>query len=205
MVSIITGSILLSLLHALIPNHWLPVIAIGKKEGWSLREITRITLITAVAHVLSTVLLGFILGLAGAALARQVETFTHWVAPAILIIMGLVFIYRHHTHKHFHIDDPNIRKKKSTKQIIVALSLAMFFSPCLEIEAYFLLAGAYGYWLILSIALLYGLITITGMIILVRMAWQGTLKLNWHRLEHSAGIITGVTLILTGLLAFFLH
>ena len=33
MFSIITGSIILSLLHATIPNHWLPVIAIGRKEN----------------------------------------------------------------------------------------------------------------------------------------------------------------------------
>ena len=45
MFSIITGSIILSLLHATIPNHWLPVIAIGKKEKWSIREVTEVTFI----------------------------------------------------------------------------------------------------------------------------------------------------------------
>ena len=45
MYSIIAGSIILSLLHAAIPNHWLPVIAIGRKEGWTLSEVTEVTLI----------------------------------------------------------------------------------------------------------------------------------------------------------------
>ena len=31
MYSIFIGSLLLSFLHAVIPNHWLPVLAIGKK------------------------------------------------------------------------------------------------------------------------------------------------------------------------------
>jgi hypothetical protein len=45
MISIITGSLIISLLHAVIPNHWLPVIAIGRKEKWTLEEITYVTLI----------------------------------------------------------------------------------------------------------------------------------------------------------------
>ncbi|MEO9144047.1 MAG: hypothetical protein ABI237_00690 [Ginsengibacter sp.] len=204
MFSIITGSIILSLLHATIPNHWLPVIAIGKKEKWSVSEVTQVTFISAVAHGLSTVIIGFILGFLGAQLADRIEYFTHFIAPVILILLGLLFIYRHHHHKHFHLDD-NIKKKLSKKKIIIALVLAMFLSPCMEIEAYFLLAGTQAKWLIWFIAALYLIITTAGMVILVRVAYLGILKLNWHSLEHNAGIITGITLVATGILAFFIH
>lgn len=204
MFSIITGSIILSLLHATIPNHWLPVIAIGRKEKWSVNEVTEITFISAIAHGLSTIIIGFILGMLGARLADRIEYFTHFIAPVILIILGFFFIYRHHNHKHFHLNDV-IKKKKSKKKIILALVLAMFLSPCMEIEAYFLLAGTQAKWLIWFIAALYLIITTLGMIALVRLAYLGTLKLNWHSLEHNAGIITGITLIVTGILAFFIH
>jgi hypothetical protein len=43
------------------------------------------------------------------------------------------------------------------------------------------------------------------MVLLVRFAYLGILKLNWHSLEHNAGIITGITLVATGILAFFIH
>lgn len=203
MFSIISGSIILSLLHATIPNHWLPVIAIGRKENWTLYEVTRVTLISAVAHGLSTVVIGLLLGLIGSQMANNIENFTHYFAPVILILLGVIFIYRHHKHKHFHIDE--IKKKKSKKSIIVALVLAMFLSPCMEIEAYFLLAGAQAPWLIWFIATLYFVITTVGMVTLVRFAYKGILKLNWHKLEHNAGIITGATLVATGILAFFIH
>ena len=75
----------------------------------------------------------------------------------------------------------------------------------MEIEAYFLLAGAQAKWLIWFIASLYLVITTAGMVLLVRFAYMGILKLNWHSLEHNAGIITGVTLVATGILAFFIH
>lgn len=204
MFSIITGSIILSLLHATIPNHWLPVIAIGRKEKWTLQEVTQVTFISAVAHGLSTVIIGFILGFLGAQMADKIDHFTHYIAPAILIVLGIIFIYRHHNHKHFHLDD-DIKKKQSKKKIIIALVLAMFLSPCMEIEAYFLLAGTQAPWLIWFIAALYLIITTAGMVLLVRFAYMGVLKLNWHTLEHNAGIITGVTLVATGILAFFIQ
>jgi len=204
MFSIITGSIILSLLHATIPNHWLPVIAIGRKENWSVAEVTRITFVAAVSHGLSTVVIGFVLGFIGAKMAANIENFTHYIAPVILIGLGVLFIYRHHNHKHFHLSD-DIKKKKSKRTIILALVLAMFLSPCMEIEAYFLLAGTQAPWLIWFIAALYVVITTGGMVLLVRFAYVGVLKLNWHTLEHNAGIITGVTLVATGIVAFFIQ
>lgn len=203
MFSIIAGALIISLLHALIPNHWLPVIAIGRKENWSLAEVSYVTLICALAHGISTVAIGLLLGLAGSQLAEQLSHFTSIIAPIILIAIGLLFIYRHHRHKHFHIEE--LKKKKSKAAIITALVIAMFFSPCLEIEAYFLLAGAQAKWFLSSIALMYLLITTTGMLLLVRYAYQGLLKLNWHSLEHNAGIITGATLVATGILTFFIQ
>ena len=203
MFSIISGSIILSLLHASIPNHWLPIIAIGRKEKWTLQEVTQVTFISAIAHGLSTVIIGLILGFLGSHIAGQIDHFTHYFAPIILIVLGIIFIYRHHNHKHFHIGD--VKRKKSKRSIIIALVLAMFLSPCMEIEAYFLLAGAQVKWLIWFIAALYLIITTLGMVTLVRLAYLGILKLNWHTLEHNAGIITGITLIATGILAFFIH
>ena len=57
------GSILLSLVHAAIPNHWLPVVAIGKAENWSQRETLLVAGISGFAHTLSTVLVGITIGI----------------------------------------------------------------------------------------------------------------------------------------------
>ncbi|HMI79498.1 MAG TPA: hypothetical protein VK484_11945 [Ferruginibacter sp.] len=203
MYSIITGSLLLSLLHAVIPSHWLPVLAIGKKDNWSLQEITKVTFISGLAHALSTIAIGIVLGLLSLQLAGKIEYFTHFIAPAFLIIMGIFFIYQHHRHKHFHlhhIPEPTLPKRK----IIMGLVLAMFLSPCMEIEAYFLLAGTRGVWSVLLIAALYLLISVSGMVLWVRLAYKGILKLNWHKLEHNSGIITGWTLVATGIISFFI-
>ena len=203
MYSIIVGSVLLSVLHAVIPNHWLPVLAIGKKENWTLREVTEVTFLSGLAHALSTIVIGIIIGYIGLQLAENVRYFTHVVAPVILVILGLFFIYQHHRHKHFHLHQAP-KPARSKKKIIIALVVAMFLSPCMEIEAYFLLAGTKGLWAVAIIAALYLLITVTGMVLWVRLAYKGILKLNWHTLEHNSGIITGYTLVATGVIAYFI-
>jgi len=203
MYSIIIGSLLLSLLHAVIPNHWLPVLVIGKKDNWTLQEITRVTFLSGLAHALSTIAIGIVLALLGLQLANKIDYFTQFIAPGVLILLGVFFIYQHHRHKHFHLHktpSPALPKNK----IILALVVAMFLSPCMEIEAYFLLAGGYGLWAVISIAVLYLVISVSGMILWVRFAYKGILKLNWHTLEHKSGIITGWTLVITGIISFFI-
>lgn len=204
MTSIIIGSFLISLLHAVIPSHWLPVLAIGRKENWDLSESERVTFVSGFAHVLSTIIIGILLGLIGLELNENIEHFTHIIAPSILILMGLYFVRQHYIHHHFHLDKQKVAGKPKSR-IISALVIAMFLSPCMEIEAYFLLAGTKGWWLMGLIALMYGVITITGMVIWIRFAYKGLLKLNWHRWEHNAGLISGGVLIITGILSFFIY
>jgi nickel/cobalt exporter len=203
MYSILTGSFILSVLHAAIPNHWLPVIAIGRKEKWTATEVLQVTIAAALAHGLSTILIGLLLGFLGQAMAQRISHFTHLAAPVIFIVLGLFFIYRHHRHRYFQLSDVP-QKMYSKKRIVITLVLAMFFSPCMEIEAYFLMAGTQSKWLVAVIAVMYIIITTVGMALLVSLAYKGLLKLNWHALEHNAGIVTGITLIITGILSFFI-
>ncbi len=202
-ISIIIGSLVLSVLHALIPNHWLPVLAISRKENWSIAQTTSVTLITGLSHALSTVIIGVVIGLVGLQLADSISGFTHIVAPIILVALGVFYIYQHHRHKHFHLHPE--AKTVGKRKIIVSLIIAMFFSPCLEIEAYFLMAGAHGWYQVVLLSILYTTVTVVGMVVWVRLTYKGLFKLNWHSLEHNSGIITGVTLVATGILSFFIH
>jgi nickel/cobalt transporter (NicO) family protein len=202
MVQLYIGSILLSLLHAVLPNHWLPLLAIGRTEKWSTREVTWIAFLCGSAHAISTIVIGFILGFLGYKISANISSFTKIIAPAILLVMGLYFIYQHHRHHHFHMHqqpDPAAPKIK----IIAVLTAAMFLSPCLEIEGYFLVAGTKGLSAILTIGMIYILLSIGGMVLWIRWAFQKSRTFNWHALEHNAGIITGGTLMVTGIITFF--
>lgn len=203
MVTLLTGSLVLSILHGIIPNHWLPVLAIGRKEQWSIAETSRVTLIAGLAHAASTVLIGLMLAFIGASLSTAVENFTSYIAPGLLVILGAFYIYQHSRHHHFHMHGHP--EQVSKNKLIVSLASAMFFSPCFEIEAYFLVAGTMGWWTVLLLAVLYTIVTVGGMVIWVRFAYRGLHLMNWHSLEHNAGIITGAILVLTGVITFFVR
>lgn len=195
METLLAGSALLSIFHALIPSHWLPVLAIGRQEGWSNRQVLWVTFLAGSAHVTSTVLLGGGLAVLGGILASQMEAFTRWLAPTLLFALGVFYVWRHYYHHHFHLHHQNMRWG-----LLASLTLAMFFSPCLEIVGYFVAAGQYGWPFVGLVALLYGALTILGMLVWVWLALHGLHRLNWHRWEHNAGLITGFTLMASGVL-----
>ena len=62
---IISSVFLLSVLHALIPSHWLPLLTIAKANKWKTSETLMVTLYMGIAHVLSTILLGSLIAFLG--------------------------------------------------------------------------------------------------------------------------------------------
>jgi putative Mn2+ efflux pump MntP len=203
MLTLVAGSFLLSLLHAIIPNHWLPILAIGRKENWTLGEILSITAIAGLSHVASTLIIGWSLVFFGWELSQNFKSISPFIAPAVLVLIGTIFIYRHHKHKHFHVADQQHQNSKA--KMIVTLSIAMFLSPCLEIEAFFLASGSQGLWWTGLMSVIYAAVTLSGMLIWVNIAYHGMNKLNWHAVEHKAGMITGATLIATGVLSYLVR
>jgi hypothetical protein len=56
-----------------------------------------------------------------------------------------------------------------------------------------------GYQVVFSLSLLYFITTVGGMAVWVWVVWRGLSRTNWHALEHNAGIISGVILVLSGI------
>jgi putative Mn2+ efflux pump MntP len=205
MFSIITGTLILGAIHALIPNHWLPLVAIAKSEGWAKSELMFVASITASAHVLGTIILGVLLGLVGSKLAHHYEDYLHVVAPVVLILFGLIYFSVNLPHHHQTVKEDIQQFKKSKTRWILIFVLMMFLSPCLEVESLFLAAGAYGLDNILLLALVYGVVSITGIVTLVMIAYKGIQMINSHFIEHNEKRITGLVLICVGIITFFIH
>lgn len=204
MLELIAGSILLSIIHAAIPNHWIPVVIIGRAEKWSKKELIGVTAITSFAHTLSTILLGMVIGLIGYKLSNTYHVITDVIAPLVLVLMGLIYFSISLKHSdHEYLPSQEKLKNKSKSAIIITLALSMFFSPCLEIEAYYFNAGTHGWWAIGLLSVVYLLVTVAGSILLVSLASKSIEKFKWHFLEHHEKKITGMVLIALGLLSYF--
>lgn len=212
-VQILVGSILLSVVHASIPNHWLPLVAIGRVEKWSEKETLIVTAITGSAHTISTIIIGIIVGLIGYKLSETYFFISHTVAPAVLILLGVFYLvkdYQHskirHHHEHSHIDVAELVKKNKTKKsIVTSLSVAMFFSPCIEVEVYYFTAAKIGWLGIAIVSIIYFFVTIIGMMLLVKIGTEGIQRLRLNFVEHREKLISGIILIVVGLLALIVE
>lgn len=205
MAELVVSTFMISFLHALIPSHWMPIITISKILKWTPAQTIRATVTASLAHCLSTILLGVVLALGGRLLGEHVEEFTELIAPCILVALGLWFIIRHSRHKHFHLHLDENLPFGNQKKLMFTILLTMFLSPCLEIEALFVSAGTMSWGIVLLIALVYLVVTTLGMVLWMRLALHGLKRINSHKIEHNAGLISGVVLILTGILSFLLH
>jgi nickel/cobalt transporter (NicO) family protein len=216
MYQIFLGSLLLSIIHASIPNHWIPIIAIGKSELWTTRQTMLATIITGFAHTISTVIIGFVVGFAGYKLSSSYGFISNIVAPFILFILGTVYIFqdisgnKQHQHQHQHHHDELDHQKPSSESgklkwtaILTSLSIAMFLTPCIEIEAYYFQAGTIGWPGIFIVSVVYTLTTVIVMLLLVFLGMKGLRRFNFHFLEHHEKSVTGSVLCILGLLAFF--
>ena len=192
----------ISILHGILPNHWLPVVAISRQLGWTVRKTAGITLLAAFAHSLSTVIIGIVLALGGMTLDEWIPYFKY-IAAGILIMLGLLFIWRHEHHMHFHLRPLKMDPGANMGLILGSLLLAMFLSPCLEVGALFIIAGIEGFRTTLLVALIYTVTSAIGMTFFAWLAMQGLKRMDWHKVEHSSGLISGIILFLTGLMFIF--
>jgi putative Mn2+ efflux pump MntP len=212
MISIIIGGLLLSITHALIPNHWFPIAAVSLSEKWSRAESLKITALIGFLHTLSTIVIGILIGFIGYRLGDSMEIIASIYAPTILIGLGLIYLFRNfkksHNHSHHHIDTENIREasKKSKTAIITALGTMMFFSPCIEIEAYYFSVGNQGWTGIITLSIIYLIVTVIVMTLMVDLGRKSLefLSHRLHFLEHYEKAITGGILIILGIISLFI-
>ncbi len=210
-IKILLGSLALSMIHALIPNHWMPLIAIGKTENWSRSETLRATVITGVAHTLSVILIGIVVGLFGYKFAATYVEAAKIIAPLVLLVLGMIYLLAEldssrKQHHHHHVDTANLTTKRSQLQILAVLGTGMFFSPCIEIEAYFFSAGTIGWRGILAVSVVYLVVTVLGMVLLVDLGMKGVnaLEEKLHFFEHHEQGLTGAMLIVLAVVAYFI-
>lgn len=205
---LLVGSLVLSLVHAAIPSHWLPLVLVARTERWGVGETLGATALAGFAHTLSTLLIGVGVALFGRGLAERHPALLRVGMPVVLAAVGLVYLFAEWrekgAHHHDHGVSPAAVEGRSRAGMLLALSLAMFLSPCLEIEAYFFVAGAHGWEGIAAVSAVYLAVTVVGMVVLVALGLAGLAKVDLHFLDHHEKGVVGVTMLALAALAWWL-
>ncbi|MBC8224552.1 hypothetical protein H8E65_08190 [Candidatus Bathyarchaeota archaeon] len=204
MLSILAGAFLVSVTHAILPDHWLPMILISRAERWSQTETLWVTALVTIPHMVSTILLGVLVGLIGFKLSSIHEALMEIVAPSMFILIGLVYVYRNYRGEghHHHGADISSLHDRSKKAVITFMATALFFSPCVPMGSYFFIVGAKGVVSLALVSSIYFVVTLGVLLLMVALGRRGVERIQWHFLEHNENLITGLILIALGLFAF---
>jgi len=198
-----------SLLHSLLPTHWLPFSVVGRAHGWSLSKTLLITAVGGCCHVMSTTLLG----LTAATVFSSVfsEESVHALASIVLIVMGTLYMLmfylkmgHHHHHHHSHLGD---------RMVVVGLILVPTLSPCASTLPVFLTAaGSHDRWEFVTLCA--GLLasTLTVMLSMVTISYMGAATLKSHAfdgpvkaIEKYDKLVVGAILCGVGVITYFSH
>lgn len=192
-----------SLLHTLIPSHWLCFVVVGRAQGWRLRKTLGVAAAAGLLHVASTMVLGVLFALTGRTLLGGDDHLLEMASAGVLGGLGLLYLVSHALHAgHHHEQDQRVTEQAA----FVALLFSLVFSPCtLSIPLLFATAWSAG-WIALSLVAVVLLVSTVGvMLLLVGLTSLGIEKLQFSILERYEKLIVGIVLCLLGATVLLLH
>jgi small-conductance mechanosensitive channel len=191
---LIAGGVI-SGIHALGPDHWLPHVVVSRAQGWSLGKALRVTLLSAAGHVGLTVLLGLAIIYLFVEVEVMSEALTSSVIAVLLGVAAIIFILRglrRKEHRHGRV--------MSDGAATVMLFLVATLPPCYAILPLFLAASVFGWTLALSLVLMFSLLTVAVMLTLVTLGRRSYDALKesgiLRRLEEREDLIVGTVFAL---------
>jgi len=203
------------------PDHYLPFIVMAKARNWSLSKTTLITALCGIAHVGSSIALGFI-GMAfgiGISKLEIFEGFRGNMAGWAFIIFGLGYLIwaiwkqiknKPHKHSHIHSDGTlhqhthhhkgehlHAHKKNITPWILFTIFLLGPCEPLIPFLMYPAANSSIGG--VIFISSIFAITTVATMIVVVVAASFGITMIPFGKLEKYVHVIAGATILLSGI------
>lgn len=214
------------------PDHYLPFIMMAWARQWSATRTAVITVICAVGHIASSVVLGLVGVFFGLALKGLIGTesvrgdLAAWLLTAFglaYLIWGIRLIYRRHPHQHRHphlsdADHPHqhvhthlgehahVHDKESAKKVTPWVLFVIFvFGPCEPLIPLLMYPAAEsGTFDLLVVTAVFGLVTTSTMLAAVLLGRAGVDFLPLKKVQRYSHALAGGSILLCGLAILFL-
>ncbi len=220
---LVVSAATLGVIHTLLgPDHYLPFIVLSKARSWSRTRTLWITFISGVGHVTGSVVLGLIgIGM-GLSLNRleAVEAGRGNIVGWMLIAFGLLYsaygLYKY-VKRGAHVHLPAFLRPKSIRHKDLHLSeevndendagritpwilfLIFVFGPCEVLIPMLVYPAAEHSGLgVFLVALVFGIATISTMLLVVFLGYQGASLLRFKGKEHQIHLLAGLVILLAG-------
>ncbi|MGE5180844.1 MAG: hypothetical protein ACM31C_02220 [Acidobacteriota bacterium] len=191
-------------LHALAPDHWVPVAAVARAKGWPARRTARVALVCGFGHVTVSAALGLVALVSGTAVITALGAQVGAISGVLLIGFGAAYALwgaRHviarrlhgHDHAHFdHVHDPGQR----TVWTLFAIYCA---DPCVAVVPIVFAAAPLSRAATLAIVVVYELSTMATMAALTLAAHGGASRLRARWIERYGDSAAGGLIVATGI------
>ncbi len=203
---LVTG-FFISVVHAMIPTHWLPFVMASRTQKWSWSKTQSIILIAGMGHVIMTTFLGSILFVVGLGVYHKIENYFLTLAASAVASYGLYLIYQYKKgHKHTHCDHTStgnhhhhtaeLQQSSKDGWAILSLLSMLTFSPCESFLPVYLTSARFGWrgFVMLSLVLAVG--TLATMLSFTWISTRTIEKYKMDWLEDHEKLISGVGLII---------
>jgi nickel/cobalt transporter (NicO) family protein len=221
---LLAGAVTAAALHALIPDHWLPFVLMGRSRGWSLGKTLALASAGGVLHVVLAVGIGLLTWLVGregaAALARRLGETLGVLSSLGLALFGVLYgAYswrrerRHHGgsiadggaagadphHHHGHLLERWFGSDLSGWSLVVVIGV----SPCaLAFPILLASAARLGMGGVLLVAGGFGAATMIVTLTVTLIAFLSARHVDFPFLNRYGDLISGVLIGLVGALLF---
>ncbi len=192
-------------LHTMVPDHWAPIALIARQQGWSRRETARAALQAGTGHVVSTLLIGLAVWVAGVAFATKFGEAVSTLSSLALIAFGgwiAVSSWRElrAEHGHHHDDEGHaLRAGSSKRSTRTALLLILGSSPMIEGIPAFFAAVKYGPALLAVMAIAFAVSTISTYVVLCVSSAAGLQRLRFGAFERYGEVLSGTFIAAVGI------
>lgn len=210
----------LGFMHTILgPDHYLPFIVLSKARKWSSNKTMWITFISGIGHVGSSILIGMIGIALGISLNKLefIEAYRGEIVGWMLFAFGVLYtiygIYKYlKSSHHFHLPDFLVPKKirglqhlptedqkeDNTKLTPWILFLIFVFGPC-EVLIPMLIFPAYksSTMGMVTVALIFGIVTIATMMLAVFIGHKGTSLIKFKKQEKYLHLFAGLLILIS--------
>jgi nickel/cobalt transporter (NicO) family protein len=205
------------------PDHYLPFIMLSRANQWSTRKTFWITFLCGIGHILSSVLLGMVGILIGVALRKLelIESVRGSMASYLLIGFGLAYALwgirqgirnKPHNHPHIHINGNEHLHEHNhhtahahvhttgNPTTLWTLFIIFVLGPCEPLIPLLMFpAAVYGWVGVVSVAAVFGIVTIGTMTTIVLLVHRGLKLFTAPWIERYAHALAGGAIAMSGI------
>lgn len=188
-------------MHSLAPGHWLPVVLMTKSRRWSLKNAFLGACVAASGHALVSITLGIVSLQLGAHLFTQWEHEIESYGGILVATFGLIYaVYSYFRHSHCHGHEHHGPRPEKKTPYLFLFSIGL--SPCVAVLPVFVAASPMGWGVVALSMIAFVLGVLASFAGATLLTIRGLVKLDHPLFEHYGDVITGLSLVIMGLLLF---